>query len=83
MNSEARYISGTIDVVVVGSEDSKTRLGIGVDKPKSTLHIHDKSLPMLQLTSDSTGSEDRNNGGLIYVTESDLMIQNKENGRLY
>ncbi|MFH4043942.1 hypothetical protein WAI98_22200, partial [Acinetobacter baumannii] len=38
---------------------------------------------MLQLTSDSTGSEDRNNGGLIYVTESDLMIQNKENGRLY
>ncbi|MFX9939013.1 hypothetical protein ABTP77_21900, partial [Acinetobacter baumannii] len=33
MNSEARYISGTIDVVVVGSEDSKTRLGIGVDKP--------------------------------------------------
>ena len=83
MTSLPKFVAGTNDVIVIGGEDYKTRIGIGVLNPKRTLHIHDKTVPMIQLTNDTTGSVDEFRGGQIYFSYPDLYIENKEGGRLY
>lgn len=83
MTSLPKFVSGTNDVIVIGGEDYKTRVGIGVLNPKRTLHIHDKTVPMIQLTSDTTGSTDEFRGGQIFFSYPDLYLNNAEGGRLY
>ena len=83
MTSLPKFVAGTNDVIVIGGEDYKTRIGIGVLNPKRTLHIHDKNVPMIQLTNDTTGSVDEFRGGQIYFSYPDLYLENKEGGRLY
>ena len=62
--------------------DTAGNVGIGT-VPMRKFHIHDATLPVIQLTNSTTGNTDANRGGLIYQNSTSMYITNKENGFVY
>ena len=59
--------------------DTSGNVGVGTT-PMRKFHIHDTSLPIIQLTNSTTGNTDANRGGLIYQSGAGMYFTNKENG---
>ena len=83
MRSQVRSVIGANAVIMTVTDEFNTRVGVGVANPQNPLHIHDKETPTIQLTSDSSGNNSPNLGGVIYYNTQDLYLVNKQTGIVY
>lgn len=83
MRSQVRSVIGANAVVMTVTDEFNTRFSVGVANPQNLLHIHDKETPTIQLTSDSSGNDSPNLGGVIYHNTQDFYLENKQTGIVY